>query len=144
MTSHGGRVGPMLAELEFRARRLRRGAAVSAAAPTGRLGSLPSVPVKVRVIRAGSRPSILGLCADVVLVVPAIQAESTRMVVLLPVFSSLLLVVAVVEMARRSMVPCLLQLMVMLVVETSCRAQSSARIQASLQCTTLVCCRVRQ
>ena len=46
MTSHGGRVGPMLAELKFRARRLRRGAAVSIAAPTGRLGSLPSVPVR--------------------------------------------------------------------------------------------------
>jgi len=44
MTSHGGRVGPVLAELEFRARRLRRGGAVSVAPPTGRLGSLPSVP----------------------------------------------------------------------------------------------------
>ena len=87
MPSHGGRVGPMLAELEFRARRLRRGAAVSVAAPTGRLGSLPSVPVQVRVIRAGSRPSILVFCTVAVLVVPAIQAENTRTVVLLPVFS---------------------------------------------------------
>ena len=105
MASHGGRVGPMLAELKFRARRLRRGGAVSVAPPTGRLGSLPSVPVQVHVIRTRSRPSILGFCAVVVLVVPAIQAENTRMVVLLPVFSFLLLVVAVVEMARRSMVP---------------------------------------
>ena len=128
----------------FRARRLRRGAAVSVAAPTGRLGSLPSVPVQVHVIRARSRPSILGFCAVVVPVVPAIQAENTRTVVLLPVFSFLLLVVAVVEMARRWMVPCLLQLMVMLVVETSCQARSSARIQASLQCTTLAYCCVRQ
>jgi len=86
MTSHGGRVGPVLAELEFRARRLRRGAAVSVAAPPGRLGSLPSVPVQVHVIRARSRPSILVSCAVVVLVVPAIQADNTRMVVLLPVF----------------------------------------------------------
>jgi len=96
------------------------------------------------VIRAGSRPSILGFCAVVVLVVPAIQAENTRMVVLLPVSFFLLLVVVAAEMARRSMVPCLLQLMVMLVVETNCRARSSARIQASLQCTTLAYCCVRQ
>jgi len=87
MTSHGGRVGPVLAELEFRARRLRRGGAVSVAPPTGRLGSLPSVPVRVRVIIARSHPSILVFCAVVVLVVPAIQTENTRTVVLLPVFS---------------------------------------------------------
>ena len=58
MTSHGGRVGPVLAELKFRARRLRRGAAVSVAAPTGRLGSLPSVPVMTGYI-ADSDTSIL-------------------------------------------------------------------------------------
>jgi len=88
MTSRGGRVGPMLAELQFRARRLRRGGAVSVAPPTGRLGSLPSVPVKVHVIRARSRPSILVFCAVVVLLVPTIQAENPRTMVLLPVFSS--------------------------------------------------------
>ena len=87
MTSRGGRVGPMLAELKFRARRLRRGGAVSVAPPTGRLGSLPSVPVQVRVIRARSRSSILVFCAVVVLVVPAIQVENTRMVALLPFLS---------------------------------------------------------
>ena len=122
----------MLAELELRARKLRRGGAVSVAPPTGRLGSLPSVPVKVHVIRAGSRPSILGFCAVVVPVVLAIQAENTRTVVLLHVSFFLLLVTVAVEMARRSMVPCLLRLMVMLVVETSRRARGSARIQVSL------------
>ena len=88
MSSRGGRVGPVLAELQFRARRLRRGGAVSVAPPTGRLGSLPSVPVTVRAIRVRSRPSILVLCAVVVLVVPAIQAENPRIMVLPPVFSS--------------------------------------------------------
>ena len=136
MTSRGGRIAQCWPNWSFRARRLRRGGAVSVAPPTGRLGSLPSVPVQVHVIRARSRPSILVFCAVVVLVVPAIQAENTGTMVLLPVFSFLLLVVAAVDMSRRSMVPCLLRLMVMLVVETNRRARGSARIQVSLRCTT--------
>ena len=116
MTSHGGRVGPMLAELKFSRQETAEGSCRLSRC-SDRSSRIAAVRTpQVRVIRADSHPSILGFCAVVVLVVPAIQAENTRMVVLLPVFPFLLLVVAVVEMARRWMVPCLLQLMVTLVV----------------------------